>query len=227
MKVQDGQIMGKKMKDSLIQKTTEQGCVSKLLCQRPIAAIREGRNKSAKWFTCLDCTTGWSRTPIPNQTGPPQGADLLLFGEVRFVDVPPGLHDLPTVRDVGHHDGGGVNRPSAFEVCSVFSVGERNLNTDAESTEGEAHQRERIRRHQSAGLVRDGVLGGGSVAALGSNVEDSGLGVPGAGSENTYPKHAILLLQGDTLQKELERPVPLIGFCGQIALGNMVPFDVS
>ena len=46
-----------------------------------------------------------------------------------------------------------------------------------------------------------------------------------AGSPN--PKHAILLLQRDALQKELGRPVPLIGFCGQLASGDITLPDIS
>ena len=131
---------------------------------------------------------------------------------------------------MGHHDGGGSEQlgsstfrtPSAFEVCSVFSVGECNLNTDAESTC--EHQRGRIRRHQSAGLVHtvDGL-----VTPLGSYVGVGGFGVPAAGARNTDSKHTILLLQGEALQSELERPIPLIGLCGQIAPDSIVPPDIS
>ena len=80
MKVLDGQIMGAVLPDSQTIKTTERGRTSKMLCQHPTTSIKQGANKHAQWFTCLDCTMRWKRTPIPNQEGPPQGSDLLLFG---------------------------------------------------------------------------------------------------------------------------------------------------
>jgi hypothetical protein len=80
MKVLDGQIMGEVLPDSKTLKTTELGRTSKLLCQHPTTSIKQGGNKHERWFTCLDCTTRWKRTPIPDQSGPPSGQDLLLFG---------------------------------------------------------------------------------------------------------------------------------------------------
>ena len=123
---------------------------------------------------------------------------------------------------MGHHDGGRIKLPSAFEVCSVYSVAESNLNTDPESTC--EHQRGRVRRCQSAGLVHNG---DGFDTPLGSYVRVSGIGVPAAGAVDTDSKHTILLWQGEALQAELERPTPLIGFCGQIGPGNIVPPDIS
>lgn len=154
--------------------------------------------------------------PDPRSDRPTAGSRPSPLREVRFDDVPPGLHDPPTVCDVGPPGCRRINRPSAFEVCSVYSAGVR-ICADAESTERERERETHINEegfedtHQSAGLIRDGLRK--PVAPLGSNAGDSGLGVPEAGAENTYPNHAILLLQDDALQKELERPVHLIGFC--------------
>ena len=42
MRIQNGQIMGKEVKDSLTQKNTEQGRTTKELCQHPTASITQG-----------------------------------------------------------------------------------------------------------------------------------------------------------------------------------------
>ena len=62
-RILDGQIMGKELPMS----------------KTPLN-IRQGANRTAKWFTCLDCTMRWERTPIPAQSEFPQGTDLMLFG---------------------------------------------------------------------------------------------------------------------------------------------------
>jgi hypothetical protein len=80
MKILDGQIMGKILTDSKTTKTTPNGRTTQLLCQHPTTSIKAGGNKHERWFTCSDCTMRWQRTPIPEQSGPPSGQDLLLFG---------------------------------------------------------------------------------------------------------------------------------------------------
>ena len=80
-KILDGQIMGKELPPSKTEKTPTSGTrVDPSLCQHPPHELRQGGNKSAKWFTCLDCTTRWERTPIPEQLDHPAASDLMLFG---------------------------------------------------------------------------------------------------------------------------------------------------
>jgi hypothetical protein len=79
-KIMHGQIMGEVLPDSHTLKTTELGRTSKLLCQHPHTSIKQGGNKHAQWFTCLDCTMRWNRTKIPDRSSPPHHLDLVLFG---------------------------------------------------------------------------------------------------------------------------------------------------
>ena len=81
-RILDGQIMGKELPMSKTEKFSAPGASRQdpLLCQHPPLHIRQGANKTAKWFTCLDCTMRWERTPIPVQSEFPQSTDLMLFG---------------------------------------------------------------------------------------------------------------------------------------------------
>ena len=123
------------------------------------------RQQTCKVVHLLGLHDAMATDPDPGSDGSAAGNRLTPIRKARFVDLPPGLHDPSPIHDVGHHESGGVKQPSAFEVFSVYSVGEHNLSTDSESTCG--HQRGRVRRRQSAGQVHNG---DGFVAPLGSYV---------------------------------------------------------
>ena len=80
-RIHNDQIIGQVVKDSLAQKTSDQGRTTEELCQHLAASIQEGGNKHAKRCACLDCTTRWQQIPIADHMGPPQGTDPLLFGK--------------------------------------------------------------------------------------------------------------------------------------------------
>jgi len=81
-RILDGQIMGKELPLSKTEKSSAPGAsrLDPLLCQHQPLNIRQGANRTSKWFTCLDCTMRWERIPIPPQSEFPQGTDLMLFG---------------------------------------------------------------------------------------------------------------------------------------------------
>ena len=76
----NGEIQGKQLSSSKSMKITPEQRDEQGLCRHPIEQMRTGGNKSAKWFTCLNCSTRWERLPLPDQSHPPRDQDLLLFG---------------------------------------------------------------------------------------------------------------------------------------------------
>jgi hypothetical protein len=80
-KILDGQIMGKELGYSKTQKLPAAGTRTEpTLCQHNPINIRQGANGRSKWFSCVDCTMRWERTPVPEQNEIPVPMDLMMFG---------------------------------------------------------------------------------------------------------------------------------------------------
>ena len=77
-KVINGEIVGKPMTpgEGRVEMDPEQ-------CQHPTDRMKRAGNKAAKWWTCQQCQSRWTRMSLEDAvpTGIPRGSEILFFGK--------------------------------------------------------------------------------------------------------------------------------------------------